>query len=478
MVQDFDYFVILAEMRTGSNYLEENLNQYSGLHCHGELFNPHFLGGPEKAEKFGISIEHRNKNPQRLIEKIQSFDDGLHGFRYFHDHDPRILQSCLTDSKCAKIILTRNPVESYVSREIARQTKQWRLGDLNNAKSAKVFFDQDEFTAHLDRHQKFQRRILKLLQTSGQTGFYLAYEDISDIEVLNGLALFLGVNESRKKPTAVTKKQNPQSLQEKVTNFEEMQAALASVDYFSLSELPNFEPRRGASLPSYVASPKTPLLFAPIPAGPTATVIRWMMDLDSLSESQLETGFSQKSLRHWKRSTGFHRTFTVLRHPVLRLHDTFVRNILKPGDDKFTALRQTLINSHGVSVPLTLPDKSYDANSHRLAFIAFAAFVKGNLNGQTGIRVVPAWASQSEILRGFGQFVFPDFVFREEDLPVDLANLARSFDLSSPKLTIPPGQTPFELHDIYDDEVEAVVKSAYQRDYMMFGFGPWFGKTG
>jgi len=35
--------------------------------------------------------------------------------------------------------------------------------------------------------------------------------------------------------------------------------------------------------------------------------------------------------------------------------------------------------------------------------------------------------------------------------------------------------TPFTLADIYDDEIETMIAQIYQRDYMMFGFGPWSG---
>jgi len=473
MQNRFDYFLVLAEMRTGSNFLEENLNQYPGLRGHGELFNPHFLGGPEKTEKFGISMQERTDNPSRLIAKIKSFPDGLHGFRYFHDHDPRVFDECLNDRGCAKIILTRNPVESYVSREIARQTQQWRLRDMKNVKSARIKFDADEFTAHLDRHQGFQRKILKSLQISGQTGFYLAYEDISDVAILNGLARFLGVSEAKKKSASSTKKQNPQPLQDKVTNFAEMQAALASVDYFALNAVPNFEPRRGAALSRYVAAPRTPLIFAPIAAGPTGDIRRWLADLDGAPEQALITGFNQKSLRHWKRKTGKHRTFTVLRHPVHRLHHAFIRHILIPGEQNFATIRQSLIENYALVIPTGAPDADYDARAHRAAFISFANFVRGNLNGQTSIRVDQVWATQSGILRGFGQFVLPDYIFREQDLAADLENLAAMFAMKSPDLSPELCTSPISLQKIYNSDVEAAVRAAYQRDYMMFGFGPW-----
>ena len=34
---------------------------------------------------------------------------------------------------------------------------------------------------------------------------------------------------------------------------------------------------------------------------------------------------------------------------------------------------------------------------------------------------------------------------------------------------------PVALADYYDADVEAAVRAAYQRDYMMFGFGAWRG---
>ncbi|MEE9427662.1 MAG: sulfotransferase family 2 domain-containing protein [Paracoccaceae bacterium] len=469
----FEYFIIFAEMRTGSNFLEVSLNDYEGLQCHGELFNPHFLGGPKKSKKFGISMRDREENPSVLIEKIKSFDDGLHGFRFFHDHDPRILQMCLQDPKCAKIILTRNPVESYISREIVRETKQWRLGDLKQARTSKATFAFDEFSAHLDRHHSFQLELLKGLQVSGQTAFYMAYEDIRDVDVVNGLARFLKVKDKKAKSGTKTKKQNPEPLSEKVTNFAEMESALSSMDYFSLNKAPSFEPRRGASVPKYFAAPKTPIIFLPISSSPSANIVDWLAKLDDVRTEDLVTGLSQKTLRQLKRKFGDHRTFTVLRHPVLRLHEAFVRHILLQGPDCYDAIRQLLRDVYNLPIPKEDPKEDYKQDAHRQAFIAFAKFVKGNLNGQTGVRVDAAWASQAETLRGFSQFMVPDFVFRENQLESDLENLAQIFGTKSPKLKAEASVSPIGLAEIYDESVEAAVKSAYQRDYMMFGFGAW-----
>ena len=471
----FDYFVILAEMRTGSNFLESNLKDYPGLHCYGEAFNPNLMGQAKQTEMLGMSMQQREADPLALISLMVKNSDGLPGFRFFHDHDPRVLSHCLADRRCAKIILTRNPVDTYISREIVRQTNQWRLGDMRDAKSARVTFDQEQFEAHLAQHQSFQLELQHALQTSGQTAFYIGYEDIPDVDVLNGLARFLGVGKGKKRPSRKTKKQNPQSLEEKVVNPGDMETALAGIDYFVLSRTPNFEPRRGPLVPNYIAAAKSPVLYMPINSGPSDCISQWLADLDGVEVSDLRVKFTQKTLRQWKRQAFEHRSFTVIRHPVARLHRAFLTRILVPGPMMYADIRETLRSTYGVPLPDTIPSASYDAVAHRNAFLAFAAFVKGNLAGQTGVRVDGAWASQSEFLRGMGQFLLPTHIFRESEISADLEYLARTIGRDPPKLKWPTAREPIALAEIYDEDIEAVVRSVYQRDYMMFGFGPWRG---
>lgn len=136
MTLGFDSFVVFAEMRTGSNFLEANLNAFAGIKCHGEAFNPHFIGYPNTTQILGVDQATRDAEPADLLRAIRSDPAGLGGFRYFHDHDPRILDTVLEDRNMAKIILTRNPVESYVSWKIAQATGQWKLTDMKARKAA------------------------------------------------------------------------------------------------------------------------------------------------------------------------------------------------------------------------------------------------------------------------------------------------------------------------------------------------------
>ena len=76
-MKPFDYFIVLAGMRTGSNLLEANLNTLEGVSCHGEAFNPSFVGGPKTDMLLGIDLVAREKDPSALLDKIKESDTCL-----------------------------------------------------------------------------------------------------------------------------------------------------------------------------------------------------------------------------------------------------------------------------------------------------------------------------------------------------------------------------------------------------------------
>ena len=471
----FDYFVVFAEMRTGSNFLETNLNAFDGIACYGEAFNPHFIGYPNAKDILGVDLEARTQDPFDLIKVIRAQDGVLGGFRYFHDHDPRILDTCLADPRCAKIVLTRNPVDSYVSLKIARATGQWKLTDVRRRKEAgKIHFDRDEFQAYVEALQAFQVLLMNRLQTTGQTAFYIAYEDLQDVDVMNGLAQFLGVDEHLEALDTSLKRQNPSPISEKVANFEDVTGALGELDRFNLARTPNFEPRRGPVVPTYVMAAQAPLLFMPMRSGPEKQVLDWLAALDDVSVEDLPTKSNQKDLRIWKRKHKGHRSFTVLRHPVARAHAAFCRRVLSVEEGSFAAIRKTLRKLYKVPIPEGEIGEGYDLETHREAFLAYLAFVKANLAGQTSIRIDAHWATQSATLKGFGDLCFPDLVIREEDMESYLPALAMQVGrMDAPDPGEAPEDVPFALGDVYDDEIEALVSDIYQRDYLNFGFDRW-----
>ncbi len=458
---------MFAEMRTGSNLLESCLNALPGVTCHGEAFNPALIGYPNRGDLLGVSLAARDADPFALLTRIKAAP-GLNGFRYFHNHDPRILQTLLDDPRCAKIILTRNPIESYVSLKIARSTGQWKLGDARHRKQALADFDSDEFENHLSSLEAFQTNLLHALQTSGQTAFYLDYDDIRDLKVLNGLARFLGVEAALEAIPGTMVPQNPEELAQKVRNFNQMETSLARLDRFNLSRLPNFEPRRGPSVPGFIASKGAGLLYMPVRPGQDIALREW---LALLGDGGLEEGFSQKTLRQWKRAHPGHRSFTVLRHPLLRAHLAFSWVLARPGQaDTRAILRKT----YKVPIPADEKIGGMDVTEFSAAFLAFLRFLKPNVNGQTSLRIDPIWASQTAILHGFSQFASPDMIMRETDIITDLAYLAKVVGVAAPRFT-PKDETglPYPLGAIYDETLESAARAAYLRDYITFGFAAW-----
>lgn len=473
MARAFESFVILADMRTGSNALEERLNDYTGIQCHGEVFNPLFVGHEGQDNLFGMTREARDTDPAAMIAALSKHSSGLAGFRLFSDHDRRALSLVLKDRDCAKIVLTRDPLDSYVSLKIARKTNQWRLGDLSSVRPGKANFDLREFQHFLSARAEWLGAIRRGLQMHGQAAFELTYDDLRDDAVTEGLVRYLGVKSQTAGSSPKGRVQNPVPLAEKVANFADMRRALQTTDPFDFERLPDHEPARGPNVPSFFATRSTGLIYMPIKCAEDTRVLEWLAALDGCEVPALETGFSRKSLRNWKRRHEKHLAFTVVTHPVERAHEAFCRYILTKGPGSFTAIRETLVRTYKVPLPEDPDDEAYDEEAHRAAFLAFLGFLKGNLGGQTAIRVDSAWASQEHSVRGLAEFGMPDAVLRGDRLGPELANFAARAGAEPPALPESSREGRIPLASIYDANVERAARAAYQRDYMMFGFGTW-----
>ncbi|MCV2873829.1 nodulation protein NodH [Defluviimonas sp. WL0050] len=467
MTKAFDYFVILAEMRTGSNLLEATLTQVDGLHCHGEAFNPDYVGSPKLNALFGMSMADRLKDPLALLHRIRSAD-GFNGFRFFFDHEPRVVDAILNDPRCAKIVLTRNPVDCYISLKIAYNTKRWQLTDVKDKIAWKPPFKPAEFEAFLQDRQEFQIRIQNALQITGQTAFYMDYEDSLRPEVINGLLKHLGFEAMIDSVADTLVRQNPEEMADKVRNFPEMEAALQRIDWSNLARTPNFEPRRGPGVPRFIAAAGAPLLYMPIQPLGDGPIRDW---LSRLGKGGLAEDFTQKTLRAWMRKAPGHRSFTVIRHPLTRAHDIFAAVLDRDGQ---ADLRRALRAQYDVALPPDEELAGMSASDYRAALLGFLRFLKVNLNGQTPHRQDMLWASQWTIIQGFAQFAPPDLLCREDRLEQDLAFLCRGAGVKSPpQAPRTEPLAPVPLAAIHDDELEDAARDAYPRDYVTFGFSRW-----
>jgi LPS sulfotransferase NodH len=467
----FDAFVLFADMRTGSNHLQDSLNALPDVFCYGEVYNPSFMGEHNRFELFGYTIDRREADPIGLLDAMIAQTQGLPGFRLFHDHDDRVVARVLPDPRIAKVILTRNPLHSYVSRKIAAATGQWRLTDVRHRKTAKIRFDLAEFQGLVERQAAFQHRLRRGLQVSGQTAFHIRYDDINDAAVLNGLAAFLGSTGRLAAPPPKLKKQNPDELAEKVENYAEMVGALRDLDFFGLSDIHDVEPFHAIGVKGFVAHPQLGLLFMPIKGGPNRAVLDWMGALGGVGRDGLLRGLGQKELRQWMHDHPGHRSFSVLRHPVLRAYDSFCRFVLSDHAPHYAQARRILRNRYRLPIPVEAPGPDWDESSQRTAFVAFLDFLKVHLAGQTSLRVDAAWATQSALLQAMSQVATPHHLIREPELIQSLGDLTRALGIGGgPAVVAAASPLPIPLERIYDDQIETAAQRAYRRDYLNLGF--------
>ena len=451
-------------MRTGSNFLEANLNAIPGVTCHGEAFNPAFIGNEKKQELLGVSIHQRNQNPEALLKAMRKQTEGLSGFRYFHDHDPRVFELIVDDPTVAKVVLTRNPLESYISWKIAKESNQWRTTSAANIKTARPEFKLEEFRSRVDELQDFQVRLLNRLQVSGQTAFYIDYDDVLDLDVINGLAAFLEVEGRLEKLDLSFKKQNPEPLREKVSNPAEMAAGLGQMDFFNIDQTPSFEPRRQAAINGYVAGVEVPLLFQPVKGSVEVQVRKWLQGY-----GEVVSAFDRQSLKGWRQDRPGHRSFTVLRHPLVRAHAAFCEYLDK---EWMPELRGHLKRVHKVDLPAK--GQGYgDAASHRAGFLKWLEMTKHLHAGRTELRTPPHLATQLATVTGFAQLQAPDHLLREERLAEGLAYLCAEVGVEMKPLPALAEKEPFALAEIYGRDLEAAARDAYGKDYAAFGYGDW-----
>lgn len=464
----FDYFVVLADMRTGSNFLESNLNALPDITCHGEVFNPAFVGYPRQEHLFDFDLQRRNEDPIDLIRAIAAPDGPIRGFRYFPDHDPRVLPVCLADPRCAKIMLTRNPLHSFVSLKTAQMTGQWKLTDakfqLDELPHLQI--DTDELRLYLTEKQRQQSELATALKASGHSVFRLTYDDLQNRDVLNGLAAFIGSQHRLERTTTHLKRQNTAALADRIDNLDEVEQCLADQELFDLYSELHLETPRGPAVARYLAAPSHGLLFAPLRNGLDATVKTWLTGLEN---GPLERDFNRKTFRHWCRQHPSFRSFVVAQHPLPRAFETFKRRVLIPGPDTYSEIRKTLRGTYRLPLPAGAPGPGFDTGQLHAAFLAFLRFLKLNLAGQTSVRQDQEWSSQGQHLRGIASFQSPKIVLTEDSLASGLPFLVGQ----TQGITAPAFPQHAELAKILSNDLQAAARQAYPRDYEIFGFGDW-----
>ncbi|GIX15787.1 MAG: hypothetical protein KatS3mg118_3746 [Paracoccaceae bacterium] len=388
------YFAIVATMRTGSNLLQRSLNQFPDLICHGELFNPAFVGGPGQDSFHGITREDRDRDPLALIERMIGVAGGrIPGFRIFDDHDARVLAHIAADPACARVVLTRPAEESFVSLLIAQKTGQWLLTDPDRRRSARVTVDPDALAAWAARVAGFHDRFARMMRSAGQTAFAIRHDELKDLALINGLAAHLGSAHRLERIAPTLVRQNPGPLSAHVTNPEALTAATPRAE-----RVPRVD-ARGLLLAGGV-------VLAPLPGVAAGPARRWL----EAAAGPVRSGLSRARLQAEARKGRIGSVVALTRHPFARIHAAFRDCIAWPDGKGFPRIRAALVRDHGLALPG--PDRAGDIAAHRAAFAAFLSFLEDNLAGRSTIRIDPVWAPQVDCLRALAAVLPVTLVLR------------------------------------------------------------------
>ena len=406
--QPFNSFAMFGSMRSGSNLLETYLNQYDGLICHGELFHKSFIGKQGCQEYLKIDREKRDNNPQALLDAIRkATPNKIAGFRIFQTHSPQVIETALQDPYCAKIILKRDPVASFVSLQIALKTNQWLISDPAHRREEQITFDLDDFAIYMKEREAFYGDIEKALALSEQPYFEIDYTMLNDVDTINRLAAFIGDRNAKPALEQKIKRQNPGPVSDKILNYEEIKHAPGMADLFD-KKPPNLKPLRetGTDLSRIYFCKTLDLALAPVPAVPDAGLRRWMQEHDGAAP---ENGFTAHHLAEWQKAHPNPVVFGVLRHPVSRAYNAFMTKIFPTHADAYILIRQDLENQFGLMLPAgditpdhppySLKKIGYGVEEHRINFKLFLIFIAANLKNETKIRQDGKWQAQAEIIR-------------------------------------------------------------------------------
>lgn len=477
----FKYFVIVATMRSGSNMLERTLVQFDEISGYGELYNPSFVGDPYQKSGLEITPEERGQAPEKLLSIIQeNAGDTIAGFRIFPDHNDQMLDFCLRDKTCAKIVLTRNPLESFVSLQLAEDNDRWQMRDITLRQEASYALDQEEFERYLEGSAKFYGDVHAVLQETGQTAFRIDYEDLGELRKVNGLARFLGVGSKLNNFKFRGSKQNPGNLADKIENYADVMAALHPIKRLDDRVFEYLEPRTRKSNEDIHFAKNMPLAYLPTKPREIDPIIPWLKSIDPKGEKP-SNGLNKKEIKAWLSEENIKFTFTDLEHPVDRAYRSFCEFFVTPNRGRYAGIRKLLISHYELDL---LPNSyngpvdkeglervGYSLKKHRANFKKFLKFLKATLRDQALYQPKPEFCSQLERLRSYEDLAHPQYIALPHTRHLVLPMITKLLGVDGKELPEPECiHYPFSLDDVYDYSIEALTRKAYARDYQNFGF--------
>ncbi len=231
-------FVIISIPRTKSNAFIGFLNSNKEIDCHYEAFHKDkvfmlqkYLAstGLENCDDTAARDRDCFGFLRRLYLSKGKFSKAV-GFKIFPGHNASIMDYCLQSPHIKPIILKRNHVFSYTSLMIASRTQQWGCQRKDWVKTARVRIDPKQFFAYAKKSDHFFKEIEAKIEKEKKEYLTIYGEDINRFERYEPVWNFLGVQGKHDLKSPFVK-QNPNTMAERIENYEEFVSALKGSPY-------------------------------------------------------------------------------------------------------------------------------------------------------------------------------------------------------------------------------------------------------
>jgi LPS sulfotransferase NodH len=226
-------FCVIAQARSGSEYLTTRLNEHPDIACHRELYNRRnvYSALTGALKKKLPAIEWRDAHPLEALEQVVALsqeafpDKRVFGFKLFLNHDKAVRKHVREQPGYRLVVLERrNKLAQHVSTLTARQTGRWSAfadkpqAAPADAPAASVHVDIDELARFVEleqqRYTQFNERI------ASRAGVIHLHSEEIDARLPEVLQ-FLEVDVAPEL-RVVRLRQNPSRLADRVANWPEV----------------------------------------------------------------------------------------------------------------------------------------------------------------------------------------------------------------------------------------------------------------
>jgi LPS sulfotransferase NodH len=217
-------FAIVGNARTGSNFLLDGLKSSPSIRMYHEIFADHNRRVGEDFDKVFSTVFQPESKSTKVV-----------GFKVFYNH--------LTDDEWQKFLtcrdlkiihlIRRNRLRTVISLEIAFKTGQWTKSGKSNPgefKEKRLKLDPSKLIKRLEQIEagettaRIRFRDRKILE--------VVYEDLvrSPQSEFDSISAYLGV-EGIDPNKIRLRRQNPETLQQLIINYDEVDAALRNTRF-------------------------------------------------------------------------------------------------------------------------------------------------------------------------------------------------------------------------------------------------------